>query len=175
MLRSALVLVGLALCSSPLRPQEWQQWEPAKSRWEPMRTPPFSRYAVRASFVGRPAPVDLGRDSTVHLYRTMLRQGAKTGPNFADHFTVLMWGCGGTDCAYLAIVDALTGRVYLAPFFVNAEISYRRTSRLLVVNRMEATFTEEDKPGERLQDWYSWNGKALVHVASVPMRPLRQR
>ena len=104
----------------------------------------------------------------------MLREGAKTGPNFADHYTLLMWGCGGTDCAYLAIVDARTGTVYIAPFYVNAEIAYERTSRLLVVNPIETTWTEdEERP--RLQDWYLWNGDALVHLAKVPMRPIPQR
>jgi len=31
-------------------------------------------------------------------YRTMLRKGAKKGPNFASHFTVVQWGCG-TQCS----------------------------------------------------------------------------
>jgi hypothetical protein len=48
------------------------------------------------------------------MFRTRLREGSRTGPNFAGHYTVVIWGCG-TGCAQMGVVDARTGRVYFPP------------------------------------------------------------
>ena len=49
-------------------------------------TPPrFEDYPVRERFTGRPAPVDLSSDPRARRYRTVLREGARKGPNFAGH------------------------------------------------------------------------------------------
>lgn len=79
------------------------------------RKPPrFSDYPVTERFTGKPAPVNF-KDRNARALRTVLREGAKGGPNFAGHYTVVSWGCGmGTFT--LAVVDARTGRVYFPPF-----------------------------------------------------------
>jgi len=40
----------------------------------------------------------------------MIREGAKNGPNFAGHYTIVFWGCGA-GCISMAIADANTGKV----------------------------------------------------------------
>ena len=41
----------------------------------------------------------------------MIRNGAKDGPNFAGHYTIVFWGCGA-GCISLALADAITGKVF---------------------------------------------------------------
>lgn len=44
-------------------------------------------------------------------YRTVIRENAKFGQNFAGHFTLVRLGCG-TGCTKIAVVDASDGSVY---------------------------------------------------------------
>ena len=124
---------------------------------------------------GPPAPVDLRSHPRAPRFRTMLREGARKGPNFAGHFTITYWGCGHTDCATLAIIDARTGRVYFVPFNIESDIHYRRSSRLLLVDPRISYATEEQISGPRIQHWYMWNDSALVSLDSVPMRQVHGR
>jgi hypothetical protein len=65
-------------------------------------------------YKGKPAPVLLsGR--LARTYRTVLRDGAKKGPNFAGHYTIVTWGSGLGNFS-MAVVDAKTGRIYFPPF-----------------------------------------------------------
>jgi hypothetical protein len=80
-----------------------------------------------------------------HLFRTVIREEARAGPNFAGHYTIIRIGCGaGT--TYLAIADALTGRVYFPKEVTSASdlmvetggedterLNYRRDSAALIV------------------------------------------
>lgn len=103
--------------------------------------PQFGDYAVREIFRGRPARVRLD-SRRARNYRTVLREGAQAGPNFAGHYTLVQWGCG-TGCAQVAIVDAKTGRVYFPPLEYSDIIDmedeavrsrfFRLDSRLLVL------------------------------------------
>jgi hypothetical protein len=127
---------------------------------------PFNRYPARATFAGRPARVDLASDTAARRFRTALREGARTGPNFAGAFTIVTWGCG-TECRQLAIVSARTGAVYFAPFTVEYEIHYRRASELLVVDPYACGFIEAERPGTRWRQLYRWNGVRLVPLDSI--------
>jgi hypothetical protein len=49
------------------------------------------------------------------MYRTVLREGAGKGPNFAGRYTVVTWGAG-LGAFSMAVVDAKTGSVYFPPF-----------------------------------------------------------
>jgi hypothetical protein len=71
--------------------------------------PKFSDYAVGREKAVRPAPVVLA-SREARQFRSMLREAAKAGPNFAGHYTIAGWGCG-TSCLDWGIVDALTGKV----------------------------------------------------------------
>ena len=66
------------------------------TRAYPQRKPPRSEdYPVLKSemYKGKPAPVML-YSKRARLYRTVLREGAKEGPNFAGHYTIVTWGAG---------------------------------------------------------------------------------
>jgi hypothetical protein len=112
----------------------------------------FDDFRVEAVAQGRPVPVDFGRHPLARRYRTVLSGGARKGPNFAGHFTVIGWGCGSS-CVQFAVVDARNGTVFFPQGFasvsgvrVNSEgfepdassggywgLRYRIDSRLLIV------------------------------------------
>jgi hypothetical protein len=97
--------------------------------------PRFEDYAVTdTAFDGRgPAPVQFTSADYGGMYRTRLREGAATGPNFAGHFTVVTWGCG-TGCQIAAVVDARTGRLSEQTLLTANGLQFRRDSRLLYVD-----------------------------------------
>jgi hypothetical protein len=67
------------------------------------------------------------------MYRTRLRDGAKKGPNFADHFTLVAWGCGSS-CQEWAIVDARTGQVFDWLLRSTAGAEFYPSSRLVILD-----------------------------------------
>ncbi|HEY7807551.1 MAG TPA: hypothetical protein VIC34_10160 [Croceibacterium sp.] len=133
----------------------------------PLCQAPFERLLGPAFFNRYPAkPVRLSKPATpvvskgqAHLFRTVIREQAKMGPDFAGHFTIVRIGCGaGMVC--LAIADALTGRVFFSPKLRNVfifrdanveRLNYRRDSRLLIV----AGSPNEDVSREGLS-YYLW-------------------
>jgi len=48
-------------------------------------------------------------------FRTTIRESMDEGVNFDGHFVIATWGCG-TGCTQLAVVDAITGKLYAPPF-----------------------------------------------------------
>jgi hypothetical protein len=76
--------------------------------------PRFEDYPVSQVFHGTPVSPVL---STRHAraFRTELRRQAASGPNFAGHYTLARWGCGA-GCVTVAVIDALSGEVWFAPF-----------------------------------------------------------
>jgi hypothetical protein len=97
------------------------------------RKPEFGDYAVANIYRGIPARVNLSTAANARYYRTRLREGAAKGSNFAGHYTIITWGCG-SDCYDIAVVDVRTGRVWFAPFTGAIDVSFRRNSRLLIVD-----------------------------------------
>lgn len=76
--------------------------------------PSFDQYSVTGTFTGTPAqPVLKTRGQ--RTFRTMIRDAAKQGPNFAGHYTIAQWGCGAA-CVSMAVIDDKTGAVYDGPF-----------------------------------------------------------
>lgn len=65
-------------------------------------------------YAGRPKPVIL-KEKRALLYRTVIRESAQRGPNFAGHYTVITWGAGMGNFS-LAVVDAKTGELIFPPF-----------------------------------------------------------
>jgi hypothetical protein len=73
-------------------------------------------YPVAASdkYTGKPVdPIITTRRA--RTYRTVIREGAKEGPNFAGRYTIVTWGAGLATFS-MAVVDAKTGIVYFPPF-----------------------------------------------------------
>jgi hypothetical protein len=106
------------------------------------------------------------------LFRTVLREGAAKGPNFAGHMTIVRWGCGSS-CVSWAAVDARTGKVtelpgvdYFSTIHVGGNlggVNFRRDSRLLVL----AGAPREDEAREGVYS-YVWTGKGFRRIGFVP-------
>jgi hypothetical protein len=123
------------------------------------------KYPATERFQGKPAAVNLASHKDARTFRTRLREGAATGPNFAGHMTVILWGCG-TSCQMVALVDARNGRVFFGPEAA-AGAKYRIDSRLLVVNAPEDV---KEAYGEDPPDWagtpgyYLWDKGKLAKI-----------
>ena len=136
--------------------------------------PRFEDMPVTEKFAGKPAPVKL-LTTEARRYRTVIREGAREGPNFAGHFTIVTWGCGA-GCVQFAIVDAKTGLVYSPRFYVAARthfdeetdqpdepLQFRIDSKLLIVS---------GSPNEKNEGvyYYSWDGKRLALIKSAAFK-----
>jgi hypothetical protein len=87
--------------------------------------PRFEDYPVTEIFRGIPAAPQLVT-ATERMYRTVIRNGVskgfgvmrdgkeQPGPNFAGHYMAVEWACG-SPCGMMAIVDAVTGKIYSPP------------------------------------------------------------
>ena len=78
------------------------------------KAPKPADYPARDIYTGKPAPVILA-SKRARMYRTVLKEGARKGPNFAGHYTLVAWGCG-LGAFSMAVIDARTGRVSFPPF-----------------------------------------------------------
>ena len=76
--------------------------------------PRFQDFPVKEPYRGTPAQVQLV-SKEARMFRTVLRGGAKKGPNFAGHYTIVGWR-SGSSCDKFAAVDAQTGEVYFPDF-----------------------------------------------------------
>jgi hypothetical protein len=71
----------------------------------------YEQFQEKEIFKGKPVEPNLATHKDARMYRTVLKQQSKKGPNFAGHYTIVRIGCG-TSCAKIAVVDAKTGHVY---------------------------------------------------------------
>lgn len=136
--------------------------------------PRFGDWPVPRERPRTPVPPVLS-GAEARRFRSVLREGAAAGPNFAGHFTVVAWGCGAS-CTSAAIVDARTGRVAF-PRLLRAisavhvdgsddglnSLKFRLDSRLLVV--LGAPDEDEDRDGATMLEW---TGTALRTVQFIP-------
>ena len=99
-----------------------------------IEVPTFENYILseQAIFKGQPAAVDFASYKGARTFRTKLREGAKQGPNYAGHYTVVTIGCG-TQCQQNWIIEAQTG-IILDSFSSIIGIAYQLNSLLLIVN-----------------------------------------
>jgi hypothetical protein len=77
------------------------------------KLPDPSEYPAVSMNVATPAKPVL-KSRLARLYRTRINEGAKAGPNFAGHYTVVRWGCGAGAFMFF-VVDAVNGAVYEPP------------------------------------------------------------
>lgn len=115
--------------------------------------PDPSQYSVEAKdkFKGKPAAVDLASYKGAKTYRTKLREGAKKGPNFAGHLTVVQIGCG-TQCQDNWVIDAKTGKI-LDRFSSMIYTKYQLDSTLMVVNPPNEQLAEAYKEHREAPFW----------------------
>ncbi len=101
-------------------------------------TPPqFEDYPIHKTYDGPTHALNL-KSSKARESRSQLRDAAKRKPDFAGKYIVATWGCGSS-CAEIALIDAKTGNVYLAPFRSQSGIEHHIESSLLVVNPKAST------------------------------------
>jgi hypothetical protein len=86
--------------------------------------PRFEDFPVTPRFRGKPAEPALTKRQA---FRTRIQEAARKGPNFAGHYTVAEWGCG-SGCVSIAIVDAVSGRLYYRVPFAGLAIPYQGTA-----------------------------------------------
>src|SRR5262245_33590984 len=65
--------------------------------------PTFEQFKVTEEPEFVPAPLNPKSNPIARNYRTAIRSGMKSGPNFAGHYTLVVWGCG-TSCSSFAVV-----------------------------------------------------------------------
>ncbi|MFZ2266825.1 MAG: hypothetical protein WAV95_04525 [Azonexus sp.] len=145
----------------------------------PAHPPRFEQYPVREIHAGPLARPDVRSLARSRIFRTMIRQGARSGVNFAGHYSIVSWGCG-TGCRGLAVVDAVSGKVHhpanlLAidnnnvnyEDFLNAAgdwdlLRFRPDSRLIVVI---GGINEE--PARRGISYFVWENDRLKRIRFV--------
>jgi hypothetical protein len=138
--------------------------------------PRFEDHRVPKTFSGKPVPVNLRSHSKARLFRTMLKLSAEKGPNFAGHYTVGTWGCG-SDCRMVAVIDAVTGRVYFAPFQVSTGATFHLDSSLFIANESES---DRYLAGEEMLDvympaWYVWRRGRFVEIFKTQAVRIRRK
>lgn len=141
--------------------------------------PSFEQFPAPLVSIAKPAAPNLASHPEAKQFKTVLREGAQDGPNFAGHFTIVGWGCG-TACLDFGILDAKDGHVFFPPEIravsvMNVEatpdeaapdydaLRFRPDSDLLVV--LGAPNENEGKEGIA---YYRWDGKSLIAVKSYP-------
>jgi hypothetical protein len=130
----------------------------------------FSDYSVPVMFHGKPAE-PLHNTPNSKTFRTKIRQAVASGANFADHYTLVLWGCGA-GCVMFSIVDAVDGRVFDSPFTVSwfdeteEGVRYVRDSRAI---HIVGSLIEGGNSADR---WYAWNGEELKLLSEKPARHL---
>jgi hypothetical protein len=79
----------------------------------PKDAPRFADYPAKP-YAGANAAPDVSSDPRSSRYRTQLKNWAREKPNFAGHYILATWGCG-TGCTEIAVIDAITGKVFHPP------------------------------------------------------------
>lgn len=136
-------------------------------------------------YAGANAAPDVRTDPRSRMYRTQLRGWATEKPNFAGHYILATWGCG-TGCTQIAVIDALTGKVFHPPgvrtnsvvnvhheLLADGDSSPRRAdfgalqysldSRLLIL-----IGTPEHRIENRGISYFVWENDALRRIRFVP-------
>lgn len=135
-------------------------------------SPKFADYPARVSKSKSPVKVKISSTTDTSCFRTMLRQTVKQGARFAGHYAIDYWGCG-TNCARIGIVDLVTGRAYVSPFYVgiagggqHKSIKTETGSRLVLVNDPEVVRKEygDPAPEEFAPSYFLWTGKHLLPI-----------
>ncbi len=178
----AVLAIGIAALCTPVGAEECPPLFSLQdaNRFNP---PHFDEYQVAVLKLGRPASARIDEDTQAKLYRSVLKEGATKGPNFAGQYTIVGWGCGSS-CLQFAIVDARTGEV-----FFPAGIHNIATAHVQGVDGEEAEYTglrfrlDSDllitlgaiNEDERREGWsfFKWTGGKLDLIRFIP-RPRQE-
>lgn len=92
----------------------------------------FDKNKATSIYKGKSATVDFGSDKEAKRFRTRIKKAVKNGPNFADKYNVVEWGCGSS-CTAGVIVNVKTGKI-IEWISGCGESAFRVNSKLLVSN-----------------------------------------
>jgi hypothetical protein len=139
--------------------------------------PRFADHPANDKFTGQPAAPVLS-SAEARRYRTVIRQQAAAGPNFASQYTIARWGCGST-CVGFAVVDARNGKVHFHPevrramqvaYQVDNVLQFRPDSRLLVIaGEIEGPSGQSSK-GKFYYEWVN-NGFRRIAESDIQLEP----
>ena len=150
----------------------------------PKDAPRFGDYPAKP-YAGPNAAPDVASDPRSRMYRTQLRGWATEKPNFAGHYILATWGCG-TGCTQIAVIDAITGKVFHPPgartnsmadvheeLLVDTDPSPRRSDfgalRYNAGSRLLILFgTPESRAENRGISYFVWENDALKRIRFVP-------
>jgi hypothetical protein len=128
-----------------------------------LAVPQFEQYKVNKIYRDKPA-VPVLRTPENREYRTRIRGGARAGPNFAGHYTVIIIGCG-TECASFVIVDAASGRVFSrAQKEYTCEPTFEVNSRLLTTDVCTGAIQKNCN-----RAFWEWTGTELKFLTRIPI------
>ncbi len=154
----------LSACEKFLRFFETPQKE--ESEYSQERLPRFEDFPIPEQFKGTPAPVDFLSHPSAPKFKTRLTEGAKEGPNFAGHYTIVSWGCG-TMCQVVSVIDAQTGTVYFPPFITELGSEFRIDSNLFIVNppdMIKEIFGGFEIPNWVYSAYYKWENNQFISI-----------
>ncbi len=134
--------------------------------------PKFADHKVKVS-KAKPKPIVFRGNKNARMFRTRLREARKGDVNFAGHFIFTSWGCG-TGCAYGAIINTKTGRVYfpkelkgmgfgMMTNIPDEPIQYRKNSKLFILHGNAA---DAKKAGVTYLVWQGTKFKKIKFVAA---------
>lgn len=138
------------------------------------KIPEFEQYSVKVDRSKGKAP-NLHSHKDARLFRTNLRNAAKSGVNFAGHYALTYWVCGSS-CGIGAIVDLRSGNVFF-PTQLNGvwaeewpgsriPFGFRANGRLFILHG----YLPNDYNGDRVTygyHYYLWNGSKLKPIEFV--------
>lgn len=128
--------------------------------------PSFEGYSVSIGWTGQAVTPDVHSNPEARRYRTSVRETVAEGPNFADHFALVWWGCG-SPCVRFLIVDLSTGRTYSNGEQLVTRPMFRRDSRLIVEDPTGFMTDSIGHPGFPRVRYWEWTGRNLRLIASM--------
>lgn len=124
----------------------------------------FNRYPVDGVYRGKVSFPDFqGRDKKFAGFRTRIREGMKTGPNFAGKIALIEIGCG-TGCRFVEVGDVSTGRMY-ASFPLGGEENYRLDLHYRPNSRLVVAYWEQQAQGRCIREAYEWTGANFRQIS----------
>lgn len=123
--------------------------------------PEFSDYETIA-YKGTIARPRITRDPDVQTFKTRILAAAGKIPNFAGHYHIITWGCGG-GCRMGAAINVKSGQVMMLPFTISGSLEYRKDSRLLVANGVR---DESETDDEADRHFYEVSGTKFLYIGT---------
>lgn len=102
-----------------------------------------------------------GRDRKYRDFRTRIINGIKAGPNFAGHYSLIIFGCGAS-CRSVVLADVTSGRLYDFPLsgeeFPALDLKFKPNSRDVIAHWEDS---------ERcMRELLTWTGSSFTRAGA---------